>query len=640
MNPLNKHRLILRFVTWYFLINSLIFCLLGHSYLHAILSSGTLFKNPQVDYTDFFGQVFIMCFAILNFLSYMMLLAFIPAVCILCIAFLLPSKRLIWCISALSVVIEVILIVADSRIYAMFKFHLSPAILTLIFSKNWKEVFDFSQYEIISFGIIISLISGIEILLAYFVWHKIVLHERFKVAKYILFSWSGAALFSYFTLVLSINNYINLFSQQTPNLPMYNQILAYVIPDKNAQDILIRYSENLFSEPMFSNDKLNYPLHAMHCQAPLKPYNLIFIMVDSLRFDMLKPDLMPNVLRFATNNWQFLKHYSGGNSTQSGLFSLFYSIPSSYWTAALVQQKPPVLIELLLQYDYNVSAIWSSEMQNPPFDKTIFLQLKDQDLEVAESDDIGDSDKFVTARAIKYLHNKSTSPFFLHLFYNAPHGYCDYQSFPHYLQPATGRCSRIAMTNSIDPAPYYNRYLNAVHFVDNEIGKVLEAITQEGYLDNSIVIFTSDHGQEFNDTHQNYWEHASNFSDFQTMVPLIIHWPHTKPQRFTYLTTSYDLVPTLLKRLCTCTNPTSDYSIGQDILKPDDRRSFVLAGGYVNMGIIEPKRLTTLQASGLISITDTLAAPMDNGKVHMTQLKEALILMRKYYAKKATIAHD
>ena len=59
---------------------------------------------------------------------------------------------------------------------------------------------------------------------------------------------------------------------------------------------------------------------------------------------------MPNVMAFAEQHSMFSNHVSGGNATQPGLFSIFYSIPGSYWTAAMSQEKSPVLMELLAQY--------------------------------------------------------------------------------------------------------------------------------------------------------------------------------------------------------------------------------------------------------------------------------------------------
>lgn len=95
-------------------------------------------------------------------------------------------------------------------------------------------------------------------------------------------------------------------------------------------------------------------------------------------------------------------------------------------------------------------------------------------------DDTGDKDRYSTREAIQFLTDpKTNNPFFLHIFYNAPHDYCRYQSFPQLYKPAIEECVRIGMTNHVDPVPYYNRYLNTVTFIDQEISKVLGVIEKK-----------------------------------------------------------------------------------------------------------------------------------------------------------------
>lgn len=561
----------------------------------------------------------------------MMALAFIPGLFILLFAYLVPRKRFIWSLSVATATLSLMLLIINNCVFSLFKFHLSMPILNLVFNGQWYDVFDFSAREMeIAFAVFV-LICALELYIAFLVWHKIILTEQFLIGRTIVVFWLGGFLFSYFTLLHSIDKNNNLFSQQTPNLPFYNQLIVYLIPDKNAADILYRYGEDHFYQPIFSNDHLNYPLHAMSCDKPENPPNIILIMIDSLRFDSVHPRYMPNLAEFAEQSWQFKKYLSGGNSTQPGLFSLFYSIPSNYWTAALEQNISPILTQLLLKYSYAMRVIWSSEMINPPFDKTIYRGISDRDLFTASGDDIGNRDRFVTEEAIKFLANKNQHPFFLNLFYDAPHGYCREQSFSAPYQPAIKECSRIAMTNEVDPIPYYNRYLNTVHFIDGELAKLLASIKKEGYLNNSIILITSDHGQEFNDNKQNYWGHAGNFTDAQVQVPLIIHWPGQSPRVIDYLTSSYDVVPTLLQRIFNCQNPLIDYSIGQDLLEVNNRLPFVLTGSYSNIGLIESDRLTTLRTSGGVVITNVRGESLPNAKPRNSSLKKALELMRLYY---------
>jgi membrane-anchored protein YejM (alkaline phosphatase superfamily) len=189
------------------------------------------------------------------------------------------------------------------------------------------------------------------------------------------------------------------------------------------------------------------------------------------------------------------------------------------------------------------------------------------------------------------------------------------------------------MNNNSDPKPFYNSYLNTLDFTDLEIKKVLDAIAINGLLENSIIIITSDHGQEFNENHLNYWGHASNYSKYQVQVPFIMHWPHTNPKVFQHLTTHYDVMPTLLSRIFDCKNVPKDYSIGKDLLVTNQQQTFILVGSYVNNGIIEKNRITTLHVSGETSITDLNLQPLVAEKPNLDVLKKSLLLLRYYYKK-------
>jgi len=629
-------KLQLRFIGWFFLINAIFFWIGGFVYLRSMLLSSTLFQNLMVDFSSLSGKIFVLLFTLVNYLSYMMLLAFIPASVIFLIAQFFPRQRFIWCLSVLSAATGLFLIFLDSQIYAMFRFHLNAVLFHFILSRESVAIFDLSRAEQLFVIEIMCFIVLLECGLAWGVWKYIIVPGRFYAGRFIAASWFGCILFSYFTMMLAMSHDNNLFVQQTSSLPYYNTILSFVMPGKQAGDQLHRLSEQHYMQAQFSRAPMHYPRHPLHCMAKDKmvvnqPYHIILIMIDSLRFDSLQ--YMPNVRQFAQDNWQFMQHISGGNSTQAGLFSLFYSIPGTYWTAALEQNISPVFIDLLLHYDYTTKIIWSAEMRNPPMNKTIYQRLTDISLDGSLEKEPSQRDRDTTKKTVQFLmdHQHSSKPFFLNIFYNAPHAFCSSKSFPMIYKPAYEECSRMQLNNKTDPTPYYNSYLNTVHFIDQEIAQVLATLKNKGYLDHSIIIFTSDHGQEFNENHQNYWGHASNYSAYQVHVPLLIHWPGEPSRTITYGTNGYDLIPTLLTRLFQCTNPSQDYSIGRDLLNADNRRSFVLSSSYSNVCIIEPDRLTTLHPSGEISMTAPSLSPIPNVQLRENKLKHALKLMRRYY---------
>jgi membrane-anchored protein YejM (alkaline phosphatase superfamily) len=635
MNTAQQKGFLYRFITCFFLCNSLFFCLIGSEYLKHILLCGTLFKNSMVDYSGVYAKFFVLLFSVFNYLSYMSLLALLPILLLFLIALLFPYKRLIWACSILIATFCVTLLFIDSRVYAIYNFHLNIPILSILVDARREVILGLSPGEGRMFSSIIGLILLVECGTAWLVWKKVILKQRLYIEKKIIKTQLCCSGICFTILCVSVIYGNNLFSQQTPNLPLYHYAASSLMPLQSAREVLNRYSEEHFVERYFSNEKLHYPQNPLVCKKPDAPFNIIFIMIDSLRFDSAVKKHMPHLAQFGKNNWRFLAQTSGGNSTQPGVFSLFYSIPSNYWTAALKQKKSPVLLDLILKYGYLIRAFWSAPLELPPFNKTIYVGIPNPSgLYSSDKNNIGDRDRDVTQHAITFLKNDAhQGPFFLNLFYDAAHSYCDEQNFSNAHHPAQQPCMRLGLSNTTDPGLYKNRYLNAVHFIDDEVSQVLRVTQEQGYMENSIIIITSDHGEEFNDSKHNYWGHAGNFTDAQTHVPLMIHWPKKPAQTIDYATTSYDLVPTLFKHLFACQNKTNDYSIGQDLLLKQDRLPFILAGSYSNMGLIEPHQLTTLYTTGEVTITTPALEVLLAANPNMKNLKQALVLMRMYTQK-------
>ena len=129
------------------------------------------------------------------------------------------------------------------------------------------------------------------------------------------------------------------------------------------------------------------------------------------------------------------------------------------------------------------------------------------------------------------------------------------------------------------------------------IGRVFKILEKKGKLENTIVLVTSDHGEEFNDSKLNYWGHNGNFSQAQIKIPLVIHWPGMAPKEFQHRTTAYDVSATLLKRVLGVQNATEDFSVGTDLFQSGGRDAFFV-GSYNEDAIVSGDDVLLIKMSG------------------------------------------
>ena len=130
---------------------------------------------------------------------------------------------------------------------------------------------------------------------------------------------------------------------------------------------------------------LAYPLAPLLIEPTKAPLNVVWLVAESLRFDMLDPKIMPRLWRFSSDALRLEKHYSGGNLTQMGVFSMFYGLYGNNWFPMHAARRAPVLMDVLQQQDYQFTLNTSQRFTYPAFDKTVFVNMRPQDMHPLES---------------------------------------------------------------------------------------------------------------------------------------------------------------------------------------------------------------------------------------------------------------
>ena len=150
-------------------------------------------------------------------------------------------------------------------------------------------------------------------------------------------------------------------------------------------------------------------------------------------------------------------------------------------------------------------------------------------------------------------------------------------------------------------------------------------------IDNTIVVVTSNHGTEFNETGNNSWGSDSNYSKYQIKVPMIIHWPQHSAQVVTHPTSNLDLVPTLMESLFNVASNPSNYSSGISLFDNNSDRRWILAGNSNDIVVIQKGTTTVVDKYGNYRVYNDKYQLMTQDKPKLSTLMQVMHELKRFY---------
>ncbi len=299
--------------------------------------------------------------------------------------------------------------------------------------------------------------------------------------------------------------------------------------------------------------------------------NVVLIVVDTLRADRtsitdFKIETTPYLKKyFMPDAVSFTNAYSNSSWTLPSVTSLMTSrYPSKIninGYLSKLEKSHLTLAEILQNRGYTTGGIVSHLFLIDKFGLAQGFNYYNQthiDLTNQNHDSI--TSPQITGDAITFIRENKTSKFFLFLHYFDPH-----YNFKDHAQSSTykGPFKDIdihELRGLIQKKFYYKHdldylkycYDSEIRFTDSYIGKVIEALKKNNIYDNTIIIFTADHGEEF--AERGYVGHTRTLYNELINIPLMI-----KPSSGTAfpVETAYesenvsnlDIVPTTLNLL-------------------------------------------------------------------------------------------
>jgi len=296
-------------------------------------------------------------------------------------------------------------------------------------------------------------------------------------------------------------------------------------------------------------------------EEPARP-NVLLVTIDTLRADHLscygyERPTSPHLDRLAAEGWRFTHAQSPRAKTTPSIATILSGLyPHGHGVrdlSAPLEAGVPLLQEMLGDAGYRTAGLVGNFVL---IDERAGLARGFESWEESLPDVRGVPPhaapqrvaSSVTDGALELLATRDERPWFLWLHYMDPHGAyaapAEHRLFASPdarllplesdLPPSKLHRYRVADYNvpetarrpggRTDVAAVIDEYDAEIHYVDAEVGRLLEHLRAERLLDRTLVIVTSDHGESLGE-HRYWFEHGAYAYEATCRVPLIVRPP-------------------------------------------------------------------------------------------------------------------
>ncbi len=271
-----------------------------------------------------------------------------------------------------------------------------------------------------------------------------------------------------------------------------------------------------------------------------KKYNIILVCFDATRADHMgfmgySRRITPYLDTLARESWVFENAIAPSSTTRLSIASVFtgrYPSGIEWVPRPRVNDVSPaniMLAELYTDAGYQTFAVVDEWLRR--FTPTMSQGFSHYDgaYEMFTWREHGQhAGPFTTAMALDLLNDRNKDePFLLYLHYEAPH--IPYQPHPE--------------LQTFGPGPMAS-YDSEIRYADHHLGLLMNSLDAEGWLDDTIVVFFSDHGEEFLEHGDTL--HGKKLYAESLHVPLLVRVPGEPPARYPDRVSLVDILPTLL----------------------------------------------------------------------------------------------
>ncbi|EJJ9775044.1 cardiolipin transport protein PbgA [Escherichia coli] len=565
---------------WFALFNILLSLVIGSRYLF-IADWPTTLAGRIYSYVSIIGH-----FSFLVFATYLLIL--FP------LTFIVGSQRLMRFLSVILATAGMTLLLIDSEVFTRFHLHLNPIVWQLVINPDENEMARDWQLMFISVPVILLL----ELVFATWSWQKLrSLTRRRRFARPLAAFLFIAFIASHVVYIWADANFYRPITMQRANLPLSYPMTARRFLEKHGLLDAQEYQRRLIEQGNPDAVSVQYPLSELRYRDMGTGQNVLLITVDGLNYSRFEKQ-MPALAGFAEQNISFTRHMSSGNTTDNGIFGLFYGISPSYMDGILSTRTPAALITALNQQGYQLGLFSSDGFTSPLYRQAL---LSDFSMPSVRTQ----SDEQTATQWINWLgrYAQEDNRWFSWVSFNGTN------------------------IDDSNQQAFARKYSRAAGNVDDQINRVLNALRDSGKLDNTVVIITAGRGIPLSEEEETFdWSHG------HLQVPLVIHWPGTPAQRINALTDHTDLMTTLMQRLLHVSTLASEYSQGQDLFNPQRRHYWVTAADNDTLAITTPKKTLVLNNNGKYRTYNLRGERVKDEKPQLSLLLQVLTDEKRFIA--------
>ncbi|EFF1365956.1 cardiolipin transport protein PbgA [Escherichia coli] len=565
---------------WFALFNILLSLVIGSRYLF-IADWPTTLAGRIYSYVSIIGH-----FSFLVFATYLLIL--FP------LTFIVGSQRLMRFLSVILATAGMTLLLIDSEVFTRFHLHLNPIVWQLVINPDENEMARDWQLMFISVPVILLL----ELVFATWSWQKLrSLTRRRRFARPLAAFLFIAFIASHVVYIWADANFYRPITMQRANLPLSYPMTVRRFLEKHGLLDAQEYQRRLIEQGNPDAVSVQYPLSELRYRDMGTGQNVLLITVDGLNYSRFEKQ-MPALAGFAEQNISFTRHMSSGNTTDNGIFGLFYGISPSYMDGILSTRTPAALITALNQQGYQLGLFSSDGFTSPLYRQAL---LSDFSMPSVRTQ----SDEQTATQWINWLgrYAQEDNRWFSWVSFNGTN------------------------IDDSNQQAFARKYSRAAGNVDDQINRVLNALRDSGKLDNTVVIITAGRGIPLSEEEETFdWSHG------HLQVPLVIHWPGTPAQRINALTDHTDLMTTLMQRLLHVSTPASEYSQGQDLFNPQRRHYWVTAADNDTLAITTPKKTLVLNNNGKYRTYNLRGERVKDEKPQLSLLLQVLTDEKRFIA--------